>query len=308
MALFKGPIVAVGKIAGEAEYLRAETEAGALFDSWLDAGFEAAFERWGEAWRAALRKGSPYAFVWWPAVGSRTEGPLCGVLAPSRDAVGRDYPLAVFGHACVEIVDRAPHVVLLALGGFLDQVWGVIDVARCTPMTRSELSLRMRELPYPQEDEATRAAAEYDAWCQAASVREGWNAVLPVGGDMASIERIVAEIEHGAAGGLLRLPVGGGAGAVALWLDIASRVLGGGEGTHSAFWSPDNHSLVVASESSRASVVGGLWGPKQPALIDPKAPSEPRADPGLVMATDASRSMAEFLESLVRVKTVIDQG
>ena len=300
MTLFEGPIDAVGKIGGEAEYLRAETEAGALFDAWLDEGFEAGFERWGEEWKGALRKGGPHAFVWWPRDADRAGGPLCGVLAPSRDAVGRDYPLAVFARLGAEAAARSPHILFLALGAFLDEVWGIVEVARRTPVTRSELALGLRRLPAPHDDLAVRAMDEYAEWCRTVRFRDGWNALVPAG--LKRTDDLLLAIDQRLEDGLLRLPVGnGGVGAVTLWLDIVGRVLGQAEARSSAFWTADDRALVIARGAPPVSIVEALWARNPELPFDVTVPLEDDPDQsGVVSAVDSDASMAEFLESLAR--------
>jgi type VI secretion system ImpM family protein len=296
MTLFEGPILAVGKIAGEAEYLRAETEAGALFDAWLDESFEAALERWGSDSRAALRTGSPHAFLWWPRGAERFDGPLCGVLAPSRDAVGRDYPLAVFARVDTVAAARSPHTLLLALGEFLDEAWRIVDVARRTPLTRSELALGLRQLPAPDDDVAVRAMDEYAEWCRTVRLSDGWNAVAPA--SIKHADDVLLAIGQGWKDGLLRLPVGnGGAGAVTLWLDIVCRVMGHAEARFSAFWSADDRALVVARGAPPVSIVEALWT-RYPQPLDTSVLVGAGQDRSTFSPEGGELSMAEFLESL----------
>lgn len=62
---------------------------------WLDASLSALREEWGEGWGPRFDGMAPLGFWIGPAV---TGGaPVAGVMAPSRDKVGRRYPLLILG-------------------------------------------------------------------------------------------------------------------------------------------------------------------------------------------------------------------
>ncbi len=83
-----GSVFAIGKFAGHPEFIRADVSGEAVdsFDDWLDRGSLAALERWGAAWATTFPMGVAHGFFWGTP---RDATRICGVVAPSRDAVGR---------------------------------------------------------------------------------------------------------------------------------------------------------------------------------------------------------------------------
>src|SRR5438067_1124396 len=110
------PVVfAVGKYPGDPEYLRAEGgDLVARLGDWIDAGMMSGYERYGRAWAARFAAGLSLGFLW-HGDGSAGEF-LCGVLAPSRDAVGRPYPLAIVARVPGDLAGGSAHVLPLAFG------------------------------------------------------------------------------------------------------------------------------------------------------------------------------------------------
>jgi type VI secretion system ImpM family protein len=249
---------AIGKIAGEPEFLRADSP----LDEWIHAGFEAALERWGLEWRDVFRQGTAYAFLL---------GDLCGVLAPSRDSVGRDYPLAIFA----PVGGGASPAIVLALSGFLESAFALLQDARNPHMTRDELRWQVEGLRVPRPEDVEAAHGDYLAWLRATEAREVWTSVLPSG-------HLEVQLTRG--GGLMRVRLADGEpGVVALWLDVIRRSVGV---PGAVFWSPDERLLTVC-KGTPASLVATLW---------------PREAVEWVVGTlgdvPASGSMAEFLTSL----------
>lgn len=250
---------AIGKITGEPEFLRS----GSPLDGWLYAGFEAAFERWGEDWRGVFRAGSAFAFLW---------GDFCGIVAPSRDSVGRDYPLAI----CAPIVGGTHPAVLLASRGFLENASALLRDARSTRMTRDELAWLLSGLRVPTDDDVRDAALEYEHWLRTTQAREGWAPMVPSG---------LLEVQMAKEGGVMRVPIGGGgAAAAALWLDVIERTIGR---PGASFWSADEGTLAVW-KNTPTSLIGSLW------------PGEPGGTwvTGTLAEVPSSGSMAEFITSL----------
>ncbi len=318
--------VALGKFAGYPEFLRASDASGGeaidTLDSWMDEGIQSAHERWGAEWGTSFLMGAAYGFLW----KSRPDDPhLCGIIAPSRDAVGRDYPLVVAGRFAPGLVARAPHIVPLAFGDFLDQAYQLVDEARSTPMPIGDFNARLQALQMVTTDEVLRAEADYAAWSNGTWLEQGWAALFPS-------ERPLDEAAHaldiiGAALApvrdqrtydrslVLRLPLGnGGVGAAALWFDVVRRICRWGPATiPSAFWAVDNQALLLPVGAVPPRAFGELWRPSDTGYVCASPDSAPwstppwsfrnRAvvEPGrLLREFTRESSMAGFLDALAR--------
>ena len=310
--------VALGKFAGYPEFLRPGDggEAEGSLDAWLDEGTQAAHERWGPEWTAAFPRGAAFGFVW----GARSDDAhLCGVLAPSRDAVGRDYPLAVATRFLPGLVARAPHVVPLAFGDVLDEAYRVVDEARSTPLSMSDFTTRVQRIPRVTPDEVFRAEAEYSDWSVRTRLAEGWGAVFPGQHPLEeaaqALEAIGAALapvsERGGHGAslVLRLPLGaGGVGAAALWLDVVRRIGRWSSAIPRAFWAVDTQGLLLLVGKVLPRTFGELWRPSSGnGFVCDGGESIPRSsrgghlDPGrLLRDMGGEPSMSGFLDALTR--------
>ncbi len=247
--------VALGKFAGYPEFLRPRETGEALdsLDTWIDEGTQTAFERWGPQWNTAFVMGAAYAFVW---KARPDDMHLCGIIAPSRDAVGRDYPLVIATRFHPALVARAPHIVPLAFGDFLDEAYRIVDEARSTPMTVESFTAQVDRIGAVAVEEALRAEAEYAEWAYQTRLDEGWGAVFgsdrPLDHAAYALESIGAALvpvrEHRSLESplVLRLPLGaGGAAAAALWFDVVRRICRWSSVVPTGFWSgrqPGAHS------------------------------------------------------------------
>ncbi len=282
-------VSAIGKLVGEPEYIRADTEALASFDTWLDSSIEEAFDRWGHDWRATFRQGRSYSFLWWPPGEDSRKVPFCGVIAPSRDSVGRDYPFAVLTQVPRKIIACAPHAVPLAMGAFLNAAYSLVGEARTIPVSRTELTAKLRSIPTPREEDIVRARDVYAHWCSTIPRAEGWASIV---GDASVPEEIAREAATRRDEESLRLPLGaGGDRAAALWLDVRGRTTG--SAAHSSFWSIHDRVLFVACGSAAQSLLGALWSEKTVPDVAPPSPTW-----SAKKSSGGESSMASFLEAL----------
>jgi type VI secretion system protein ImpM len=312
-------VFAVGKFAGYPEFLRAEAggEAVDAFDEWVERGNVAAYERWGPQWSTTFPMGAAQGFLW-SAAHDQTR--LCGVIAPSRDAVGRDYPLAVAARFPGTLVARAPHIVPLAFGEFLDAAYRVIDEARTIPMSVGELTSRLQTLAAASVDDVHRAEAEYAAWCHSTPLERGWSAIFPCSNPMEKAARALHAIgavlapfrgrEAPETSLVLRLPLGmGGVAAAALWCDVVRRICRWSSTVPSAFWGLDEGVLLLAIGRAPSSAFAELWRPDPASestcdianMDDRSIPSSGLREQARAFGdTPGQTPMAVFLDSLVR--------
>ena len=291
-----GHVSAIGKLLGEPEFIRADTEALASFEAWLDESFEEAFERWGHDWRVTFREGRSYSFLWWPPGELEDADPFCGVIAPSRDSVGRDYPFAVLAQVPRRIIALAPHAVPLAIGAFLSAAYDLVGKARSRPVSRTELASALRSMPSPREVDVTRGRDVYTHWCETVPAAEAWASIAH---DECAPEEIAMEAVARKNEESLRLPLGArGQHAAALWLDVRARTTGAA--AQSSFWSIGDRLLFVTRGSAPRTLLGALWA--EVANTDEPRPS-PMCSPGERIVAEADR-MALFLETLGPIPTL----
>jgi type VI secretion system ImpM family protein len=316
--------VALGKFAGYPEFLRPRERGEALdtLDAWIDEGTQFSHERWGPAWNTAFLMGAAYGFVW---KARADEEHLCGIIAPSKDAVGRDYPLVVATRFQPGLVARAPHIIPLAFGDFLDEAYQIVDEARSTPIPVEHFNARVERMGAIAADEVVRAEAEYTEWSYRTRVDEGWGALFgaeyPVEQAARTLEAIGAALvpvrEHRSLESplVLRLPLGsGGAAAASLWLDVVRRICRWSTTVPSAFWAVDNQALLLAVGHVPPRTLAELWRPDQPlgpicdaneSAPNESAPWSMRSrslfDPGRILREIGGEApMAAFLDALLR--------
>jgi type VI secretion system protein ImpM len=314
-----GSVFAIGKFAGHPEFIRADVSGEAVdsFDDWLDRGSLAALERWGAAWATTFPMGVAHGFFWGTP---RDATRICGVVAPSRDAVGRDYPLAVVTRVPAANIARAPHVVPLAFGDFLDAAYEAVDTARTIPMSKSELAARLGRIATPRSDQVHVAEAEFVEWCRITPLEQAWEAIFPrthaleaAAQCLDALGTVLAPFrgrEFPDTPLALRLPLGaGGAGAAALWIDVVRRICRWSLTVPTVFWAADEGTLLLAVGQPPPSAFSELWkpDPMSDAVFDmtrlDRWSSPNSGYPGrtsILPRVGSGTPMATFLDSLVR--------
>jgi type VI secretion system protein ImpM len=314
-----GGVFAIGKFAGHPEFIRADVSGEAIdaLDDWLDRGSIAAHERWGPAWATTFPMGAAHGFIWGTP---RDATKICGVVAPSRDAVGRDYPLAVVTRVPGAIVARAPHVAPLAFGDFLDAAYEAVDTARTIPMGRDELAARLGRIVTPRSEDVQLAEAEFAEWCRITPLEQAWEAIFPrtnalevAAQCLDALGSILAPFrgrEFPDTALALRLPLGtGGAGAAALWIDVVRRLCRWSLTVPTVFWAADDGTLLLAVGQPPPRAFSELWkpDPTSDAVFDmtrlDRGSSPISGYPGrpsIFARVGPGNPMAAFLDSLVR--------
>jgi type VI secretion system protein ImpM len=304
-------VFALGKFAGEPEYLRMDGgEAFAGLEAWIDDAIAFAHQRRGASWRAAFPAAGPLAMMWQPGQDREFDELLCGVIAPSRDAVGRDYPLVIAARFSEALVAKLPQLVPLVFGDFLDAAYATLAEVRSGTMRSAEVFARVRAIALPTEKEVSLAEADYASWCRQTTVGAAWSVIF--GGShslvradraLASLVALVVEIERTGSSGstAIRLPLGGGgSAAAALWLDIARRMARGSR-SPSAFWAADGGDLLLTFGRVR-SVLAELWCPAETRtdLVNGLDEGDKADSTGTVLsAADAGATMHDWLDSFV---------
>jgi type VI secretion system protein ImpM len=302
-------VFALGKFPGEPEFLRADGGAavGGL-ETWIDDAVAFAHQHRGAAWREAFPGAGPLAMMWHPERDRESDELLCGVIAPSRDAVGRDYPLVLVARFSEALVARMPQLTPLIFGDFLDAAYATIQEVGSGMMRSAELQARVGAIALPAEREVAVAEADYASWCRKTTVGAAWSVIFGGSTSLGSADRalgslvaLFSEIEHPGtrAATAIRLPLGGGgAAAAALWLDIVHRLGRGSRASPSAFWGAEGGDLLLTFGRVR-SVLAELWCPFPTSGLAASgiAPGEPA--PSVFASGDADATMHDWLNSFV---------
>jgi type VI secretion system ImpM family protein len=302
-------VFALGKFAGEPEYLRADGgEALVALETWIDEAVAYAHQHRGASWPTAFPAAGPLAMVWHPGRSRESDELLCGVIAPSRDAVGRDYPLVIAARFSEAFVAKTPQLTPLIFGDFLDAAYATIAEVRSGTMKSPEVRARVRTIALPTERDVSLAETDYASWCRKTTVGGAWSVIFAGSTSLACADRALtslaarfAEVRQAGSSAdlVIRLPLGGGgAAAAALWLDIAHRLGRGSRSPPSAFWSADGGDLLLAFGRVR-SVLAELWCPTQTSLdvLNGVGASD---SPGTVLSvSDADSTMHDWLDAFI---------
>jgi type VI secretion system protein ImpM len=138
----------VGKAPCHADFLRLNAASPLAFQlhRWLAEGVEAA-----RAARCGLPSGTASFLFTVP----NEKNVLLGVLAPSMDGVGRDFPLAVFTELPAPGVANRLALLPMAFGSFLEA--GAALLRAAASMDLNELTRQVGALPQPRPEELTGA-------------------------------------------------------------------------------------------------------------------------------------------------------
>jgi type VI secretion system protein ImpM len=145
-----GKLPALGDFVGR----RMPHALGEEWDHWLRSGMEQLRNEAGDHWPQRFVHTPPWFFV---APARVTGVPVCGVLAPSIDRVGRYYPIAILAVASEAAATFASDA---ALSQFFGAARAAIVDARRLPLNAEDLDLRLSGLVWPfAESHTTRQDA-----------------------------------------------------------------------------------------------------------------------------------------------------
>jgi len=243
-AFATGSTGVLGKSPGSAEYLRvnADDPSFRALDGWLTDANEFALNAGRERWAAAFAAGTPQAFVY----RSQERRFVVGVLAPSADRAGRQFPLVVASPVVAgDGLLREPALTPLVF----EHLWAenAVRVEQIAAGATLELSAPAPGHELPHEIDLDRAKALYGAWSGELPLSELW-ALLGVSvSDGAAALRLLRAavapfrgVEDPTTPLTLRVPLGrvGGVG-VCFWIDVLCRSAAWRTTIPSYFWSHD---------------------------------------------------------------------
>lgn len=232
-----GPVVGFGKVPALGDFVRTPKgcEEMTAFEHWLARAMETAEQRDGAAFKDGFAAAPPHAFLWSAPLTPKTRGLLAGVIVPSRDAVGRRFPVVLCAPLPVPALAAAPHVAPFVLHEFFFHALPAAQrAARAT--NQAEFHAQIAAIAPPVLDVAS-AVAQWDTWTRGRRAADAFASV--VGGedlDRATRYALYIVVEATAAyrgqdappltlG--VRVPIGSDVrSGTALWLDVVRHAAG----------------------------------------------------------------------------------
>ncbi len=304
-----GPPLAMGKVPRHPEFLHNRTvrEPQRSFDDWLEAGMVQAHAL-GDGWSATFARSEVQAFVWCPPVSSRSESALSGILYPSCDSVGRQFPLAFAYEVPIRLIQHALPILPLALGDLLEGLYGATrDFAN---QDVGELRARLARVPPTSSHVVDEASAAYDAWCAATRLEQIWTTTFREHPheladralhNLRSARVMSREVALGSAKTAIRIPLGVfGLATACFWLDVMRRLQVADQAAHCIFWTIEDGSLVAAIRDPHPGVLPSLFIPASPyvQLLEAAPETHPLRTPTPTFQRPHNMLVSEFLHSL----------
>lgn len=261
-----------GKLPARDDFVRLgpADEAVRVFDRWLGTGVEWALARSGAAFRERFATGAAQAFVYRaPGSGATL---LVGALVPSRDRIGRPYPLLATSTMTLgSSALAAPHALPLV---FEDawQVAGQLVTSLAYGTVELDAASLEAEAPPPSMRHSLARDA-YGDWTRELALGDLWRLLYgeappeqPARALQLLVEaaRYTRGLERPDTPLSLRLPLGSAAGAaVCFWIDLVRRVLRWRETVPSFFWTHDGETgcLLLHLGNPPVCTVSELWLP-----------------------------------------------
>lgn len=264
----------VGKLSARGDFVSLGA-AGAIqqeLDAFLTDSVEWATERRGNAWHDGYEHSGIQAFVF-GARGERGGASYCGgVLAPSRDAAGRRFPLCVaFPFAPSAGLAAAPETAPLVLESYWHAASELLLQVLHDPAP--DLEQRLDALRVVDEPLIEESVGSYAQWTHDLPQEELWSLLVPDGAPerIADLLYLVTEtvrpcrnMERPATPLSLRLPLGAAGGAaLCFWLDWVRSIARWRATIPTFFWSHDGNAgtAVVCLGVSPKSTLCELWAP-----------------------------------------------
>jgi type VI secretion system ImpM family protein len=267
-------VAVFGKTPRMGDFLRVGSggSAGAELEQWVEQGLGVAESKRNSAWPSSFAAGATYAFIFRPPRSSNVKDALVGVIKPSKDAVGRRYPLVIYAPAIPRSTVPWPHILPMALGDFFDTAATVLFEAD-TVSGAAEMQAAIKRVTHPNLADADRNAQEYEAWATTTPLEQAWNVVYGGEQSLAHFRAVhtiweaiapfrgddMASTKVG-----LRLPLGpGGIAAATFWLDAVRRLARSPQQVRTTFWCFDGSSgtAIVQLGDTPASSLTELWLP-----------------------------------------------
>jgi type VI secretion system ImpM family protein len=175
-----------GKLPISREFLRwngAGAEVREL-DPWMQEGMLSSKAHLGDAWAEALERAEIWNFLFFPERGSR---PLLGVLIPSVDQVGREFPFLAFMLIDREKMTIRPALMPLAFNEFLQRTSALVARLRSAKEWNA-FKTEFESLNWASRIEPRQVQASYEEQLSAVRVADFWAGVWGNGVDRPAID------------------------------------------------------------------------------------------------------------------------
>lgn len=257
-----GKAISCGDFISAGDY----SPAAAHLSRWLEQGVGWAATQAKEAWDS-IAFTTPRSFLFRPERSEYVDRVIFGLLQPSRDSVGRSFPLAIYSELSLGSDLDGYSVLPLVIGDFLESASTILEQAVRGVDPRGLLP----QLPRGVAPRIASAKSEFAAWATNTSVSTVFAAffaddwVARGQNVLCSLHSIAAPFagrELPDTPLSLRLPLGsaGIAGAV-FWIEVVRKILRWKRAVPVCFWHAyvDSGQLVIAlGEPSMRSLLG-LW-------------------------------------------------
>lgn len=266
------PLVAFGKVPALGDFVRTAgyDDTCQHFESFVDRSLAWANDRQGRAWGPAFDRGGMLAFVYQSPRAAGDASLLVGVMAPSRDAVGRRYPLAIAMRAPLAPFAPVPQVLPLVFADFFEAASRQLPAA-LRARSAAELEACLAPVNAAPLGGVPEALMLYKAWSHATTLGQVWAALFPPE-QIPALPRVALQMvlastgplrgrERPAVGLGLRLPLGdAAAAAVAFWVDLVCQAACWRQTAPGIFWCPDDSIVLQLGDEPPATLLGDCWG------------------------------------------------
>ena len=238
-----------GKLPIHGDFIRhnLKIREAVTLDDWVQDGVTLLNRRYDQKWKRVFQLSPNFRFAF---VGVENDRTITGVIAPSRDRIGRDYPFVLFRASDDPIFKQQQALVPLA---YMD-TYRTVDALLCQPWQNTSLESVLAQIDSERHLHADLADFNWHEQLQAildnTTIGEIWDDILP-GADttirvafmyvvMSSLQTVARRSPQRVHWGL-RIPLPSGENAnkhLAFWLQLSDAVLKGRNWRASLIWNP----------------------------------------------------------------------
>jgi type VI secretion system ImpM family protein len=266
------PPVAFGKVPALGDFVSTPGYGDTCrhFEGFVERSLAWASERDGVAWSSAFDQGGIVAFVYQPPQATGDASLLVGVMAPSRDAAGRRYPLAVAVRAPLTPFAQSPQLLPLVFADFFDGASRLLPIV-LRAASAGELEACVSRVESVNLGSVPEALMLYKAWSNTTKLGQVWSALFSPE-RAPTLARVALQMVLASAGPLrgqerpavklgLRLPLGeAAAAAVAFWVDLVRQAARWRQTVPNVFWCPDDSIVIQLGDETPMTLLSDCWG------------------------------------------------
>lgn len=166
-----GKVEGFGKVPALGDFVRTSSpsEEVLAFEGWLARAMERGEERGGNAFKEAFLNGPALGFVWSGPLEKNKRGLLGGVLQPSRDAVGRRFPIVIAAPLPLSPFEKQPHAAALTMHDFFADAAAAASRA-ANASSAADFSAQVASVHAPRRADGSA----YDAWIGQTRAADVW--------------------------------------------------------------------------------------------------------------------------------------